>query len=126
MPAPTATIYPATLGFTWGIPTPETGISVESIRQNNTVQIFEQKDNQGQDIAVVTYNPKAELTIAGEVIGTFAAQVGKGLTVANLLTLGGVETGLVICRAIEFTQAREAMQKVSITATMYPLIPAGP
>ena len=121
-----ATIFPSTLGFIWGIPTAETGISVESVRQNNTTQVFEQKDNQGQDIAVVTYNAKAEITIAGEVIGSFAAQVGKSIVVANLIALGGVAAGLVICRAIEFTQAREAMQKVSITATMYPLIPAGP
>lgn len=119
-----ATIYPSTLGFTWGIPTPEAGISVESVRQNNTTQVFEQKDNQGEDVAIVSYNPKAEITIAGEVIGTFAALVGKKITVANLVSLGGVAAGLVICRAIEFTQAREAMQKVSITATMYPLIPA--
>jgi hypothetical protein len=118
------TIFPSTLGFTWGVPTPETGIAVESVRQNNTVQVYEQKNNVGEDIAVVTYNAKAEITVAGEVTGTFAALVGKSITVANLLSLGGVAAGMVICRAIEFTQGREAMQKVSITATMYPLIPA--
>jgi len=72
-----ATIFPATLGFVWGVPTAETGISVESVRQNNTTQVFEQKNNQGEDVAVVTYNPKAEITVAGEVIGSFTAQVGK-------------------------------------------------
>lgn len=124
MPAPVATIYPSTLGYTWGIPTAETGITVSSVRQNNTVQVFEQKDNQGQDVAVVAYNQKAELTIEGEVVGTFDAIVGTKLTVANLLALGITQTGLVLCRAIEFTSSREAMQKVSIQATMYPLIAA--
>jgi ribosomal protein L2 len=119
-----ATIFPATLGFTWGIPTAEAGIAVESVRQNNTVQVFEQKNNVGEDIAIVTYNPKAEITIAGETTATFADTVGTKITVANILTLGGVPAGLIICRAIEFTQGREAMQKVSMTATMYPLIPA--
>jgi hypothetical protein len=119
-----ATLFPSTLGFTWGVPTPETGMAVESVRQNNTVQVFEQKNNVGEDIAIVTYNAKAEITIAGETTAAFADAVGTKITVANLLAIGGVAAGLVICRAIEFTQGREAMQKVSITATMYPLIPA--
>ena len=119
-----ANVFPSTLGFTWGIPTAEAGMAVESVRQNNTVQVFEQKNNVGEDIAIVTYNPKAEITITGETTGTFADAVGAKITVANIIALGGVSAGLVICRAIEFTLGREAMQKVSITATMYPLIPA--
>jgi len=119
-----ATIFPATLGFTWGIPTPETGMAVESVRQNDTVEVFEQKNNVGDIVAIVTYNPTAEITIAGETVASFTAAVGTKISVANLIALGGVAAGLVICRAIEFTQAREAMQKISITAKMYPLIPA--
>jgi hypothetical protein len=115
-------IYPSTLGFVWGIATPETGLEVSSFRQNNIADVFEQKNNVGEIVAVVSYNARAELTIEGEVTGTFTDLCGAPITVANALFTMGVATGLILCKSIEVTQGREAMKKVTINATMYPLI----
>jgi hypothetical protein len=119
-----ATVYPSTLGFTWGITTEETGLAVASVRQNDSTQIFEQKDNQGETIAVVSHDLKAEITIEGEITGAFTWAAGVPIVVANILAIGGVAAGLVMCKNIEITQSREAMKKCTVNATMYPLIPA--
>jgi hypothetical protein len=119
-----ATVYPSTLGFTWGITTAETGLAVASVRQNDMTTIFEQKDNQGETIAVVSHDKKAEITVEGEITGSFTWAAGVPITIANILSIGGVSAGLVMCKNIEITQSREAMKKCTVNATMYPLIAA--
>jgi hypothetical protein len=117
-------IYPSSLGFTWGITTEETGMAVETVRQNDTTKVFEQPDNAAQTIAVVSYDPKIEITVTGDITGSFSWVAGTPITLANLITQtsGPFALGLVLCKSIEITQGREAMKKATVNATMYPLI----
>jgi hypothetical protein len=129
MPTPTTFVnqYPATSGFIWGCPTPETGFSVESVDENVTTDVFEQRNNVGEFIEVVAYNARTEMTVNGEVLGTFAGVVGHPITIANLSLIGyptGSTAGLVLLRSARLTQNRTANKRISMTATMYPLIPA--
>lgn len=122
-----ATLYPSTLGYVWGITTTQTGMSMSDYRQSDTTDKFEQKDGQGEVIAVVSYNPRSEITMTGETFAAFAGSVvaGKEIFTANLILPESATAGLVFCQTVEYTASREAMQKATITATMYPLIPAG-
>ena len=129
MPNPTSfmTQFPSTLGFIFGCPTPETGFAVESIDENTTCDVYEQKNNVGEVIEVVTYNPRSEITVNGEVTAAYAGVVGQKSVIANLSLIGyptGQTAGLVILRSVRITQNRTANQRLSLTATMYPLIPA--
>jgi len=117
-----ATIYPSGLGFIWGISATMTGMSMSSYRQNDTTDIFEQKSGQGETIAVVSYNPRSEITIEGETFAGFTVVAGKEITIANIILPPATTAGLVICRTVEYQASREAMQKATITATMFPLI----
>lgn len=121
------TQYPSTLGFIWGCPTPETGFAVESIDENTTCDVYEQKDNVGEVIEIVTYNPRSELTVNGEVTAAYAGVVGQKTTIANLSLIGyapATVAGLVIIKSVRITENRTANQRISLSATMYPLIPA--
>jgi hypothetical protein len=121
------TQYPSTLGFIWGCPTPETGFAVESIDENTTCDVYEQKDNVGEVIEVVTYNPRSEITVNGEVTAAYAGVVGQKTTIANLSLIGYAPTtvaGLVVIKSVRITENRTSNQRISLTATMYPLIPA--
>jgi hypothetical protein len=129
MPTPTTFVnqYPASSGYIWGCPTPETGFAVESVDENVTSDVFEQRNNVGEFIEVVTYNARTEMTVNGEVMGTFAGVVGHPITIANLSLIGyptGSTAGLVLLRSARLTQNRTANKRISMTATMYPLIPA--
>jgi hypothetical protein len=121
------TQYPSTLGFIWGCPTPETGFAVESIDENTTCDVYEQKDNVGEVIEIVTYNPRSEITVNGEVTAAYAGVVGGKTTIANLSLIGyaaATVAGIVIIKSVRITENRTANQRISLTATMYPLIPA--
>jgi hypothetical protein len=120
-----ATIYPSTLGYSWGITATETGMSLATYRQNDTTDIFEQKNGQGETVAVVSYNPRSEITMEGEVLAGLTVVAGKEITIANIILPPATTAGLVICRSLEYNDAREAMRRATITATMFPLIPPG-
>lgn len=96
-------------------------------RQSDTTDKFEQKDGQGEVVAVVSYNPRSEITMTGETFAGFAGsvQAGKEIFTDNLILPGTVTAGLIFCQTVEYQSSRESMQKATITATMYPLIPAG-
>jgi hypothetical protein len=114
--------YPSTLGYTFGIPTPETGISCESIEQNDQVDTYEQKDDQGEVVEVVTFNPRSEITISGESTAALTAVVGKILTFANLVTTQVGTGGTTICKGVQYSKGRARNQSVRLTGTYYPLI----
>jgi hypothetical protein len=126
MPSSTVNEYPSTLGYTFGIPTPETGISCESIEQNDTVDSFEQKDDQGEVVELVTFNPRSEITISGESTAALTQILGKVLTVANLVTTQVGTGGTTICKGVQYSKGRARNQTVRITATYYPLIASTP
>ena len=122
MPTTPVNMYPPGLGFTWGISATETGMSLSSFRQNDTTDVFEQKDGQGNTIAVVSYNPRSEITMEGEVLAGLTVVAGQEITIANIILPTGATVGLVLCKSLEYQDSREAMRKATITATMYPLI----
>jgi hypothetical protein len=127
MPTPPTTyvnIYPSGLGFTWGIPVAETGLNMDAVTNTAKCEEFQQKNSVGETIAVVTFNPTAEISLSGETMAAFDDIAGAPITPANLISLGGVSTGMVICKTIEITQGRAKMQTAKLTATRYPLIPA--
>src|SRR5258708_6175698 len=122
MPTSDIHTYPAASTYVFSIPTPETGITCDSIEQNDTCDVFEQKNELGEIIEVVTFNPRGEITISGESLAALAAILGKVLTVANLITTQVGAGGSTIVKGVQYSQARGVNQKVRITATYYPLV----
>lgn len=119
-----ATIYPPNLGYSWGITETETGMSMSSYRQNDTSDKFEQKNGQGEVVAIVGYNQRSEITMEGEIFTAFNIKAGTAIVIANIILPPAGVAGLVFCHSVEYQDSREAMRKVTVSATMYPLIPA--
>ncbi len=114
--------YPAALGTVFGMPTPETGVLVESYEENVECDVYEQKNGTNETVQVVTYNPRSTLTIGGETTAGFVGTVGQPFDAANLSNLGGVSTGLVLVKTIKLNKTRTANQKVTMTAVRFPLV----
>jgi hypothetical protein len=129
MAAPTSyvTKFPAATGYIFGS-TDETGISVASYEQNDTVDKYEQKNGQGEVIELVTHNPRGEITCLGEVNGTaITAVVGQSFVFTNLyLKYYGATppVGLAIINAVQTSKGRAKNQQIRISATYYPLLSA--
>jgi hypothetical protein len=103
MPLPTTVQqYPSTLGYTFGVTTPETGITSETIEQNDQIDTYEQKNEFGETIEVVTYNPRSEITISGESTAALVAILGKSLTLANLITTQVGAGGLTVVKGVQY------------------------
>ncbi len=121
------TKFPAATTYIFGS-TDETGISVESYEQNDTCDIYEQKNGQGEVIELVTHNPRSEITCLGELTtATITAVIGKQFTFTNLfLTYYGTPapTGISVIKGIQTSKGRAKNQQIRITATYYPLLTA--
>lgn len=118
------TQYPSTLGYTWGIPLTETGITLESYEQNDQVSIFEQRNNVNTVVEAITHDPRSEITITGQSTAALAQILGLPVSVANLISTQMGVTGLVMCTGVQYTARRDANQSVRISARHYPLITA--
>jgi hypothetical protein len=118
-------MFPASSPFTFGS-TNETGIAVDTYDQNDTVDTFEQKNNIGNIIEVITHNMRSEITVSGEIMSTMASIVGQIWTPANLILqqYGGTSTGIAICKSVANSKGRAKNMSVRITATFYPLLTA--
>lgn len=129
-PTPIApfTQYPSSLGYVWGIPLTETGITLESYEQNDQVSIFEQRDHVNTVVEAITHDPRSEITITGQSTAALAQILGLPVSVANLITTQMGVTGLVMCTGVQYTNRRDANQTIRISARHYPLItaPASP
>jgi hypothetical protein len=127
MPAPTTTPnkFPAASPFTFGS-TNETGIAVDTYEQNDQVDEFQQKDNVGNVIEVITHNLRSEITCSGEIMATMASIIGQQWTPTNLILqqYGGTSTGIAICKGVAYSKGRAKNMSVRITATFYPLVTA--
>jgi len=115
--------FPAASTFTFGT-TAQTGLAVESFEQNDTCDIYEQKNEIGEIIEVVTFNPRSECTISGEFTAALAAILGKVYTVANLTNVQVVTGGVSIVKSVNTTFGRAKNASVKIATTYYPLITA--
>ena len=116
--------YPSGLSFTWGCPVAEAGLEVETVEQDVTTKVYEQMDNVSEPIEIRTYDRRCEISVTGQTTGSFAFQAGVECVIANLSPLGGVSSGLVICKSVKLSKSRDRNQNVTITATQYPLIAA--
>jgi len=117
------TQFPAAATYVFGS-TSETGIAVESYEQHDQVDHYEQKNNVGEVVEVITFNPRSELTISGETTSALAQILGKSMTVANLVATqyGGTLSGITICKGVQLTKNRARNLQARITATYYPLV----
>jgi hypothetical protein len=119
--------YPAAASYVFGIPTLETAFTADVIEQNNTTDKFEQKNEFGEIVEVVTFNPRSEITIEGETTAALTAILGKTYTFANLVTTQfpeAVAGAVTIISAIQYTQRRGVNQRARATGTFYPLVTA--
>jgi hypothetical protein len=117
------TTFPSSSTYTFGS-TSETGISVETYEQNDQVDVYEQKNNVGEVIEAVTYNPRGEITCTGETTAALAQILGKSYTFTNLVTtqytVSG--TGISIIRGVQYSRNRGRNMTVRLTATYFPLL----
>jgi hypothetical protein len=116
-------LYPSTLGYTFGIPQTEAGITMESYEQTDTTDIYEQKDAFGQVLEVVLHNPRSDITFHGQTTAAMTSMLGQKITIANMIASQIATGGTTICRTVAFTHGRAVNQTVRITAVYYPLIP---
>jgi hypothetical protein len=117
--------FPATSPYTFGS-TNETGIAVDTYEQNDTCDKFEQKNEVGNVVEVVTHNMRSEITCSGEISAAMASIVGQIWTPTNLILqqYGGTSTGVAIVSSVANSKGRAKNMSVRITATFYPLLTA--
>jgi hypothetical protein len=118
------TAYPSTLGYVWGIPTTEVGITMESYEQNDQVSIFEQRNHVNTVVEAITHDPRSEITLLGQTTAALSQILGLPVSVANLVITQMGVAGLVMCTGVQYTNRRDANQSVRITCRHYPLIAA--
>jgi len=118
------TAYPSTLGYVWGIPTPETGITMETYEQNDQVSIYEQRNNVNTVVEAITHDPRSEITLTGQSTAALAQILGLPVSVANLVITQMGVAGLVMCTGVQYSNRRDANQTVRITCRHFPLIAA--
>jgi hypothetical protein len=115
--------FPAASTFTFGT-TAQTGLAVESFEQNDTTDVYEQKNEVGEVIEVVTYNPRSECTLSGEFNAALTAILGKSYTVANLINVQVPTGGISIVKSVNTSFGRAKNAAVKIMSTYYPLVVA--
>lgn len=117
------TTFPATTQFTFGS-TNETGVAVESYEQNDQIDHYEQKNEIGEVIEVVTFNPRGEITLSGQMTSAQTQVLGKTMTFANLVLVqyGGTSTGVAIVKSVQQSKNRARNMDIRISATFYPLV----
>ena len=115
--------YPSTLGYTFGVPQSETGLSMETYEQTDTVDRYEQKDSFGQVVEVVLHNPRSEIVFSGQTTSAIVAMLGTKITVANMISNQVAVGGSTVCHQVHFTHGRAVNQTARVSATYYPLIP---
>jgi hypothetical protein len=115
------TLFPALATYIFGT-TAETGIAVESYEQDDVVDEYEQRNNVGEIVEVVTFNPTATITITGESTAALTAILGKLMTVANLITLQCGSGGITICNRVNHSSNRQRNLQVKISAKYRPLV----
>jgi hypothetical protein len=123
IPISTPNKFPAASPYTFGS-TNETGISVDTYEQHDLVDEFQQKDNVGQVIEVITHNMHSDITLSGEITQTMASIVGQIWTPTNLILqqYGGTSTGVAIVKGVAYSKGRSKNMSVRVTATFYPLL----
>jgi hypothetical protein len=115
--------YPNATTYLFGS-TSEVGIATESYEQNDQVDHYEQKNNVGEVIELVTFNPRGEITLSGQINASLTNVLGNIMTLSNLITTqyGTLTAGITVCKSVQYSKGRAKNMDVRITATYYPLL----
>jgi hypothetical protein len=116
------TQYPAAATYVFGS-TVETGIAVDTYEQDDMVDSFEQKNNVGEVVELVTYNPRGDCVITGESTAALPRILGLTFTFANLVLIQyAVTTGIVVVKRVHQSKSRAKNLSVRVSGTYYPLL----
>jgi hypothetical protein len=113
-------------GYSLGVATAEVGINVQKVSIKASGERIEVKDNIGHITGFVAHANKQEYNIEGFVTGAtgaIAAALGSIITVANVISLGGITAGACILDDITIDDETGTLQKLTYKATRYPDIP---
>ena len=113
--------------YSLGIASDETAINVQKVNVKASGAKIMVKDKIGHEIGRVDHEIHQEYSIEGFVSGTtgvFADQIGLIITVANVMTLGGISAGACILDDVGVDYESGALAKVNYKATRYPDISA--
>jgi hypothetical protein len=121
-------------GFAMGCAVPEVGINIQKVSVKTAIQTIEVKDNIGRIVGTAAHSLKQEYSIDGFIAsgsgsgeptytGVMLADVGGLITIANVVSLGGVTTGACILDDLTADYETGALNKVSLKVSRYPDIP---
>src|SRR6266478_674791 len=113
-------------GYALGVATAEVGINIQKVSIKASSERIEVKDNIGHIVGFVAHALKQEYTVEGFVTGAtgaIATAIGAILTVANVISLGGVTAGACILDDVTINDETGQLSKLNWKATRYPDIP---
>jgi hypothetical protein len=111
--------------FVWAITLDETGINIEKITQTYNSKKIEVPNKQGETRGLVYYDQTQKISVSGEIDGATglpAVTFATAVTVANQTDAAGITTGKTWLDELTLDYSREGLQKLSVTATRYPLV----
>jgi hypothetical protein len=113
-------------GYSLGVPNEEAGIQIQKITVRAMGEKVEVKDKMGKLIGRMDHGLKQEYSCEGYVAGTtgpMGAQIGAILTLASIVSLGGISTGACILDDVDITYESGTLAKATYKLTRYPDIP---
>jgi hypothetical protein len=105
----------------------ETGIILEGIDQDWSIDELWQRNHAGVEDGLVMYNPKMDGSLTGKIAGSTglaAAAPAATLTIANIISAHGVTAGLVICRRVRRNRTNTTLDAITVEFTRRPGITA--
>lgn len=112
--------------YSLGVGNDETSINIQKLSVKASGDKIEVKDKIGHIIGRVDYAIRQEYTVEGMVegsTGALAANIGAILTVAGVMTLGGISAGACIMEDITVDYETGQLAKVNYKLMRYPDIP---
>jgi hypothetical protein len=115
-------------GYSLGVPNEEAGIQIQKITVRAMGEKVEVKDKMGKLIGRMDHGLKQEYSCEGYVAststGAMGAQIGAILTLASIVSLGGISSGACILDDIDVTYETGTLAKATYKLTRYPDIPS--
>ena len=115
-------------GYSLGVPNEEAGIQIQKITVRAMGEKIEVKDKMGKLIGRMDHGLKQEYSCEGYVAststGAMGAQIGAILTLASIVSLGGISSGACILDDIDVTYETGTLAKATYKLTRYPDIPS--
>lgn len=112
-------------GFTFGNPSDETGINLDTLTKKYQAKKIRVPDKQGSARGKIYYDFNIDVTLNGESIGTtglMAATIGAAITLVNTIFGFGITTGGVYLDEATITDNREKLQMLEMRASVDPQI----